>query len=104
LNALTPKIIANKIAVPECNKKHKTYLYFRNSNWINFEKFGQFLGVDPNRLRPGFLDTWGEIETQYTRSSGIKHCNECLAKGYHNVFFELGFIDICPWHNKRLQV
>lgn len=102
LNAISPRKIAQLIAKPDYKDRWRSSLNYREGKWIDFDRFGRLLNVDPNRLRTGFLDTWNDIKTDYNCTKGEKHCNTCLSKGYHNVFFELGFIDICPWHREKL--
>lgn len=102
LNAISPRKIAQLIAKPDYKDRWRSSLNYREGKWIDFDRFGRLLNVDPNRLRTGFLDTWNDITTDYNCTKGEKHCNTCLSKGYHNVFFELGFIDICPWHREKL--
>lgn len=102
LNALSPKEVAQLISRADSEKSWKTNLNYKESAWIDFDRFGQLLNIDPDRLRSGFLDNWGQIKTDYTTSKGEKICDKCLSRGYHNVFFELGFINICPWHGEKL--
>lgn len=102
LNAIRPRHIAQLIASKDYKNEWRKYLNFKEGKWIDFERFGQLLNVDPDRLKNGFLDTWNDIEADYSLSRGEKRCNKCLSKGYHNVFFELGFIEECPWHNEKL--
>ena len=54
LNYCRPTDIANTIKYSEIKTLRKIDL--RNSSWIDFERFGALLNVDPNRLRAGFLD------------------------------------------------
>lgn len=103
LNAISPRKVAQLICKPDGDKFWKSNLYYKDGAWIDFDRFGQLLNVDPDRLRTGFLDTWGDIQTDYITSKGEKSCNTCLSKGYHSVFFELGFIDTCPWHTEKLR-
>lgn len=103
LNAIGPRKIAQLICKPEFKEIKYLNLKYKDGKWIDFEKFGELLNINPNRLKFGFLDSWGDIQTEYIYTSGEKRCNSCLAVGYHNVFFELGFIEICPWHNEKLE-
>lgn len=108
LNAMSPARINSIIADPMSDSSTGNVLDFRDSSWIDFNRFGSALGVNENRLRAAFLDQLGfsdrtsMISQRYR--SGIKLCQECLERGYHCVFFELGFVDICPWHHKALDV
>lgn len=74
---------------------------YMNSSWIDFDKFGKALGVDPRRLRMCFLDQLGLV-TKDSRSSAIRHCPVCLGNGVHLVFFHLSLLDECPIHNVPL--
>jgi hypothetical protein len=103
LNGQKPDRIASFIA----DSGYRRSLRFRDSSWINIARFSTALGVDQARLRQAFLDQLGFNmkvgKTDPWRGRGIKICVDCLKKGYHCVFFELGFVDICPWHKKKLE-
>lgn len=107
LNAMSPSRVHSIIAGPTRKGANARELDFRDSSWINFDRFSNVLGVSENRLRAAFLDqlgfTDGEFVFHQRYGPGIKVCQECLQKGYHCVFFELGFVDICPWHFKKLD-
>jgi len=103
LNDLSAQQLATFISA---NKGVKT-LDFKSSDWIDFEKFSQVTGIAHNRLRSAFL---GELDIEpfsaaylFDERRAVKHCSSCLAAGYHCVFFDLGFIDTCPWHNRLLE-
>ncbi len=101
LNFCKPLDIAQAIArstVPVPNT-----LDFRQSDWIDFERYGRLLGVAPSRLRAGFLDQLG-FPTAYNEKlgKGLRFCPECLGHGYHSVLFDLALISECPIHNCRL--
>jgi len=78
-------------------------LNFRDSSWIDFERFGRALGVDPSRLRACFLDQLGFPRVENLVAGGVKLCPACWAKGYHSVFFELELINGCPMHKIPLE-
>ncbi|OIQ98569.1 hypothetical protein GALL_193940 [mine drainage metagenome] len=103
LNVISPREIAQLICRTDYKKYRESSLRYREGEWIDFDRFGQLLNVDSDRLRVGFLDTLNFTVTGYIYTKGEKTCNTCLSKGYHNVFFELGFIDICPWHREKLN-
>lgn len=109
LNAISPSRIRSMIADPTREDAKGHELDFRDSSWIDFDRFSNALGVNENRLRAAFLDQLGfendgESGPKQWYRSGIKLCQECLKRGYHCVFFELGFVDICPWHHEALDV
>lgn len=106
LNGYNPYLIASAIAAVEFVPSRRSSLKFRSSSWINFEIFSGLLDVKQYRLYAAFLDQLGFNikEDCQPYSNGVKVCMECLKKGYHCVFFELGFVDICPWHNKKLEI
>ncbi len=104
LNQIKPSQLASLLQSPDVENNNR--LRFRNSDWIDLEQFSEMLSVNPNRLRQCFFDQLQiHVEESYSqlKNDGIKICPECLAKGYHCIFFELGFIDICPWHHIALE-
>lgn len=111
LNGSHTNHIVSLISNPEPLPSGKTGLDFRHSDWIDFQRFSNALGIQQERLRLAFLDELGfanqsdeEQRFYYSRyDNGVKHCNACLAMGYHCVFFELGIVDTCPWHGNRLE-
>lgn len=105
LNSMRANHIASLISKPVEDHYNNYSLDFRHSNWLNFERFSEALQIEVSRLRVGFLDQLGITlySNKYEISPGIKVCKECLAKGYHCVFFEVGFIDHCPWHQIKLE-
>ena len=107
MNVMQPKKLRSLIVDQTRSDADKGDLEFRDSSWIDFERFGNALGVDESRLRVAFLDQLGFVGYKFGPhrwgEPGIKVCPDCLAKGYHSVFFELGFIDICPWHYRKLE-
>ena len=63
---------------------------FRNSTWIDFERLANLLGVKSSRLTTCFLDQLGFNRQKYAREfSGVRHCPDCFAMGYHCSLFEL---------------
>lgn len=104
LNQTKPYQLAGLLKLPEAEDNNK--LRFRSSDWIDLEQFAEMLSINPNRLRQCFFDQLQiHIEESYSqlKNDGIKICPECLARGYHSLFFELGFIDTCPWHHRTLE-
>lgn len=104
LNTMSPSRVHSMIADPARKDSNSRELDFRNSSWIDFDRFSNALGVNENRLRSAFLDQLGFTHWDHSPIPGIKVCRDCLEKGYHSVFFELGFVDICPWHYKKLDM
>lgn len=79
-------------------------LQFRDSEWIDFERYGKLLGVAPDRLRSGFLDQLGFPRIKRDSDGrGIRFCPECLKLGYHSVLFELALVAECPLHGCKLS-
>lgn len=74
------------------------------SDWIDFEKFGELLEVNPARLKTGFLDQLGFYPhvDQYNRYK-VRHCPICVELGYHCTLFDLAIVMECPWHRRQLQ-
>lgn len=107
LNGMKASHIATQISITNQSVLKNFNLNFRYSEWIDFQRFSNALGVEQERLRSAFLDQLGflvDIDTNgRSRLPGIKICRECLAKGYHCVLFEIGFIDRCPWHQIKLE-
>lgn len=102
LNQLTPAKLHELIAVDG-----ETYFHgldFRRSSWVNFNKLEQMLGVTEKRLRGCFLDQlFLNDHSTGVATQGVRLCTACLAKGFHSIFFELPFIDRCPWHDRPLE-
>lgn len=96
LNYCAPTDIVKEIIKPGYPFPKK--LDFRNSSWIDINRFAVMLGVDPQRLHLCFLDQLGFPHVIPDEKGGIRFCPKCLAKGYHSVFFELGIIAGCPIH------
>lgn len=69
--------------------------------WIDFKKFSSLVLVPQETLRQSFLDTLG-FEGVPT-AVGIRHCPQCLAMGYHCVFFQWVLMSKCPIHDVDLQ-
>lgn len=101
LNYCRPKEIISAIA--KKNDLVPKYLNFRDSSWIDLERFARMLGVERRRLNQCFLDQLGFPRGDPQSGAGIRFCRECLAKSYHSVFFDLGIIGYCPIHNIRLE-
>ena len=70
------------------------------SDWIDFNRFGTLLGVQPERIKRGFLDQLGFIGSTRSREGApqTKYCPKCRTLGYHCVFFDLAIVTECPWH------
>ena len=100
LNYCPPSDIANNIKYNGLKTLRK--IDFRNSSWIDFERFGALLNIDPNRLRAGFLDQLGFPQFSDDQNSGIRFCPECLKSGYHCTLFDLALVAECPIHNLPL--
>lgn len=70
------------------------------SNWVDIDKFSQVTCTSVPELESSFINSIVPISVRQKVS--IKHCPDCLLKGYHSVFFYLKFITHCPWHQKGL--
>lgn len=70
------------------------------SDWIDIDKFSQATCVPAPELESSFIDSIVPINVKQAVS--VRHCPDCLLKGYHSVFFYLKFITHCPWHKKKL--
>lgn len=104
LNRLKPQEIVNLIG-KQGNKDNRK-LNFRSADWIDLDCLAERLTLTTDRLKLSFFDQLQiYFESTYTviNCNGIRVCNECLALGFHCVFFELGFINTCPWHHKQLE-
>lgn len=84
---------------------HPQKLNFRDSSWIDIDRFSEMLRVHPNRLKRCFLDRLGfpHVTPNEDEVAGIRYCPLCLAKGYHSVFFDLGMVGSCPVHGVKLE-
>lgn len=102
LNYCKPRDIAELIRRNGSRTSRK--LEFRDSTWIDFERFGALLDIEPDRLRTGFLDQLGFPQfTYYDGPHGIRFCPDCLRRGYHCTLFDLALIAECPIHGKPLE-
>jgi hypothetical protein len=81
-----------------------TPLDFSDSDWIDFDKLGMLLEVEPKRLKTGFLDQIGFYPTvhKYERYK-VRHCPKCAELGYHCSLFDLAIVAECPWHRCALR-
>ena len=95
LNQNSASLIARMLSNDRYRKQRIDYL---DSDWIDFDAFGNALSVTPYRLKQGFLDQLG----LYSPKSSLKLCNACLVHGYNNVLFSLKFVTHCPWHRLEL--
>lgn len=101
LNYCNPVDIAAAIVKKGIPRPRK--LDFRDSSWIDFDRFSEMLRVHPKRLKRCFLDQLGFPHiTPNDETAGIRFCPLCLAKGYHSVFFDLGMVGGCPIHGVKL--
>lgn len=74
-----------------------------DSSWIDFDKFGQLLNINPDRLKTGFLDNLGFLSlTNKLKRYKVRHCPVCIKHGYHCALFDLALINECPWHHVSL--
>lgn len=99
VNYVHPKDIVLLIKKDEIPDDH--LLNYLNSSWVDFERFGSALDVDPVRLKMCFLDQLGFI-VKDEAPSNVRHCNLCLQDGFHHVFFNLAILSECPIHKIRL--
>lgn len=78
---------------------------FLKSDWVDFSKFSELLGVEVTQLQTGFLDRLGfQIHTKTRKPHyAVRHCPACLSLGYHCSLFDLAIIQVCPWHNVSLS-
>lgn len=100
------KVIAlNHISLGELReliqKDGVTKYSWSDSNWIDFERFGSLLRIDPKRLIAG---TWQAMDMNpaYKHDYRVRRCPQCWARGYHCVLFDLAWIEMCPWHRCAL--
>lgn len=102
LNFCKPADIADAIKQPDLSPMR--YLAFRDSAWIDFDRYGVMIGVNQKRLRAGFLDQLGfpKFSSRYD-SPGIRFCPECLKSAYHCILFDLALVTECPIHGKPLE-
>ena len=72
-----------------------------NSTWIDFERMGRLLRINPERLIAG---TWENMEMTPAFKNGysFRRCPECWRRGFHCVIFDIAWIINCPWHGCRL--
>ncbi|AAZ97270.1 hypothetical protein Tbd_1317 [Thiobacillus denitrificans ATCC 25259] len=101
LNYCTPADVAQAIAKQGIPSPRE--INFRDSSWIDFDRFSGMLGVHPDRLRRCFLDQLGFPHVSPDLARGVRFCSSCLANGYHSVFFDLGIVGGCPIHGRALE-
>lgn len=102
LNYSKPHVVWDVITAHSSAERKGKRLLLHHSEWINFERFSDALGIKANRLKKGFLDQLGFAVSTTDIAAGIRFCPECLAKGYHCSYFNLSLIDACPWHGVKL--
>lgn len=102
LNYLKPHVVWDEIATQPSEERKRKKLSLHQSEWINFDRFSDSLGVKVNRLKKGFLDQLGFAVSSTDIAKGIRFCPDCLAKGFHCTYFNLSLIEACPWHGAKL--
>lgn len=72
-----------------------------DSTWIDFERMGRLLRINPELLIAG---TWENMEMTPAFKNGysFRRCPECWRRGFHCVIFDIAWIINCPWHGCRL--
>lgn len=102
LNFCKPADIVRLIR--KTNSTTTRQLDFRSGAWIDFDRYGALVGVDPNRLKAGFLDQLGFPQfASDDVHAGIRFCHECLKNGYHSILFDLALVAECPIHSTLLD-
>lgn len=86
----------------DCISPSNVQANYYKGYWIDFNKFGQALGVPETQLRTSFLDLLGVCSVEDPGVVNIRHCPDCIAIGYHSVIFQIDLISKCPWHHKHL--
>ncbi|WP_346830783.1 hypothetical protein ABDX87_27830 [Pseudomonas abietaniphila] len=68
---------------------------------MNSARLASGLGLSKAAISRCFIDhvTSG---TQRESAAFIRHCPQCIAAGYHSVFFLLHIFKRCPWHDELL--
>lgn len=68
-----------------------------DTSWVDFERLGALLRIDPQRLIAG---TWQAMDMKpaYKHDYRIRRCPQCWARGYHCVLFDIAWLEVCPWH------
>lgn len=98
VNAIDKKSLFYYIGRQPCDS-HCNIKYWL-SDWVDIDKFSQATSMSPPELESSFIDR--VVPVNVTQAVSVKHCSDCLLKGYHSVFFYLKFITHCPWHKKKL--
>ena len=101
LNHTKPKDIFDLLS--NYSNKSKKILSTIDSSWVDFDKFAFALSSKTNILKSCFLDQLGFSIESLPEVKSIRICRECLAKGYHCIFFCLPLINECPWHRCKLE-
>lgn len=88
-------------------KKDHTYKRFgtiesSDTDWVDFRRFANLLGIREERLKEGCRDQLGIDAEGLPR--GIRTCPRCWNEAcYHSVFFDLGVLSECPFHKCKLS-
>lgn len=98
VNIIDKSSLFSYIGNGSCNDSGRTQYWL--SDWIDMDKFSMSTGIPVPELKSSFIDSLVPINAKQVVS--VRHCSECLLKGYHSVFFYLKFITHCPWHQRKL--
>jgi hypothetical protein len=99
LNQIPSKTLADQIAI---NPNDIPLHLNRDGSWIDWDVLSDLTCLERQRWQAGYLDQLLPHLDYRESYSGIRHCPACLLKGYHSVFFELDFVEQCPWHQLPL--
>lgn len=71
-------------------------------DWVDLTRLAQLLNLeDDTLLRKGFISELG-FPLPKGRTPDVRHCQQCLAMGFHSSLFETWMIKRCPWHGESL--
>ena len=68
---------------------------------VGTSKLASALGLSEAAISRCFIDCLTSTP-QSSQVACIRHCPQCIAAGYHSVFFLLQIVQRCPWHDEPL--
>lgn len=68
---------------------------------VDTAKLASALGLPEAAISRCFIDHVTS-NPQSSSIASIRHCPQCIAAGYHSVFFLLHIVQSCPWHDEPL--
>ncbi len=92
---------------PCANQSYKR-VFWESGDDVSIKELELAMSLASGSLKYSFVDGWfpSEYHSKYLTSwhrMRIRHCPECIGKGYHSVVFYFARITHCPWHGLALE-